>query len=193
MVIYNQSESESRFSTQFVCVQKLFSKWVYLWMDLGYTTWRWLYVNHDSADEIVPNDRFVLKIETQDEGSLQADARAMIIGKKKAAGLGRYVVRHRSKSNVVVVRKEDRVQTWGFKVRSGLEIMETTEIFYWQKCFSRQNQVDDVYYKHRHYFILQYISFFWNELKKKSLNTSMIIIHHTYYCEIYISLLFIVI
>ena len=83
-----------------------------------------------TADETVPNDRFVLKIETQDEGSLQADARAMIIGKEKAAGLGRYVVRHRSKSNVVVVRKEDRVQTWGFKVRSGLEIMKTTEIFY---------------------------------------------------------------
>ncbi len=49
---------------------------------------------------------------------------------------------------VVIVRKEDRVQTWGFKVRSGLEITKSTEIFYWQKCFLGQNQVDDVYYKH---------------------------------------------
>ena len=62
---------------------------------MGYTTWTWLYVNHYSPDETIPNDPFVLKIETEDGGSLQADAGTMFIGKEKAAGLGRYIVSHR--------------------------------------------------------------------------------------------------
>jgi hypothetical protein len=50
----------------------------------------------------------------------------MVIGKEKAAGIGRYIVPHRSGSNVTFQRKEGRVDTWGFKVKRGLENRETS-------------------------------------------------------------------
>ena len=48
------------------------------------------------------DDWFMLQIEDLDEGLLQADARTMVTGKQKLVGIGRYVVLHRSKSNVFV-------------------------------------------------------------------------------------------
>ena len=65
----------------------------------------------------------------QDQGCLQADARMILTGNEKTAEVGRYIVLHRLKSNVVFVPKEDYMQTWGFKVRSSLEISKMTEIF----------------------------------------------------------------
>jgi hypothetical protein len=63
----------------------------------------------------------VLKIEDPKEGLLQADARTMLIGKQKATGIGRYVVPHRSESNVSFQRKDGCLDTWGFKVKRGSE------------------------------------------------------------------------
>jgi len=78
----------------------------------------------------VADDRFMLPIQDLDEGLLQAlDARTMVIEKQKLAGIGRCVVSHRSKSNVSVQRKEGCVDTWGFKVKRGMEIEKRAEIF----------------------------------------------------------------
>ena len=82
--------------------------------------------------ELIPvqdNDPYVLKFESSEHGTTCLDARNMFHRNSKAAGLGRYIVPNRRKSNVVLVRKPERKSTWGFSVRSGLTIGSNEEIF----------------------------------------------------------------
>ncbi len=51
-------------------------------------------------------------------------------GRKRQQDLEDMLYHIDQKSNVVVVRKEDRAWTWRFKVRSSLEITKMTEIFH---------------------------------------------------------------
>ena len=77
----------------------------------------------------MPDDRFVLKIEGPAKELLQADARTKVIGKEKAAGVRRYVVPLPSESNVSFQGQYSRRDTWGFKIKRGMEIRKGEEIF----------------------------------------------------------------
>jgi len=71
---------------------------------------------------VVPDDRFVWEDNTMEHGQMQGDAREMMKGNVKAAGLARYVVRCRiGSSNVKFVPKEGTVKTWGISSQGGFD------------------------------------------------------------------------
>ena len=76
----------------------------------------------------MPDEPYIFKGEDGDY-KFQADGWEMVRGKKKCAGLGRYVVQGGRKSNVVLVPTENTLYTWGYAVRPGLTIEKGDEIF----------------------------------------------------------------
>ena len=85
---------------------------------------------------VVPNDDLFVWKTTYSEDRIkiervQADGRNMTAGGLYRPGLARYAVQGPlCKRNVRLVKREDRLNTWGIEVREGLVIKKGDEIFW---------------------------------------------------------------
>jgi len=86
----------------------------------------WLIVDRSPND-----DSYVIQYEFQNEDGkpirVKCDAREMDLTGSNQSGLGRYAVIDKHFCNVKFIKKG--VETWGFRVRDGLQIQKGEEIF----------------------------------------------------------------